>query len=256
MNPKMKELFVIDDSYFLSKISWEKASGIKLYYMTAAQVYGEKAGGDVDFKYRWVNFCRGHAQGLKYTLNIIKVDGLKDPYNMYPDPEKAFAYSDYGPPKSCKRVVVFPDRVRLSVDKMLDEIKKTLESNPNKKVITFKKFKFARKSLQELVDKMNDLDKYQAFIDYQMTLSVLHEVGHACAVKHHGGGKSGFEGSGDINCPMRYINVSDQVKWLKVLANVFKIIDEEGLIPMVDYTNWKFCKKEDNCWKQLNVNDR
>ncbi len=47
MNPKIKELFVIDEGKLLPKTPWQLASGIRVYYLTQNEVYGNLAGGDI-----------------------------------------------------------------------------------------------------------------------------------------------------------------------------------------------------------------
>jgi hypothetical protein len=249
-DPNKKEMFVIDDGHLLSKKAWEKASGITVYFLTQNEVYGDLAGADKDFKYRWVDFCQGYAAGNKYAINIIKVDGIIDPNGIYPDPKDAFAYALTVPPqtpKNCTKLIVMRDRVLLSITKQNDTLQYILNLDPKKKTIDYYGWKFKRKQVQDFLDFFKDLSELNLFVDYQMVLTMIHEMGHGCGTIHHGGGVKGKEGTGAEWCPMRYISILDQMKWIKIIPK-FKSKD--------DFNSWEFCKTVDNCWGQLNVNDR
>jgi hypothetical protein len=249
-DPNTKELFVIDDGHLLSKLAWETASGVKIYFLTEHEVYGNLAGADKDYNYRWVDFCRGYAPGNKYAINIIKVDGIIDPFNQYPDPTTAFAYAMVpnppGTPKDCKKLVVMRDRVVKNVKYDKDGIALVL-SQSQADPINYFGWMIPRSEAQAFVNYLNNQSNFDLFTDYQMTLTMVHEMGHGCGTIHHGGGAAGQEGTGAEWCPMRYIGPMDKIKWISIIPT-FSSKD--------DFNSWTYCTAPDNCWGQINVNDK
>ena len=248
-NPKSKEMFVIDDGKLLSKKAWETASGIAVYYVTEHEVYGNLAGGDIDFKYRWVDFCKGYAPGNKYAINIIKVNGLNDPYNFYPWPSAALAYADpqgCTSPKGCKKVVVMRDRVDFGLHQLEDTLQYLVNLDPPTSTISFNGYTLNKTDVNSLIAYLSNPSSFNLFLEYQMTLSMVHEIGHACGLGHHHGAKD--EWSGAEWCPMRYIDISDQIKWVSIIPS-FSSKD--------DFNSWQFCSSPDpdDCWGKLSVND-
>lgn len=250
MNPKSKEIFVIDDGKLLSKKAWETASGIGVYYVTEHEVYGNLAGGDIDFKYRWVDFCRGYAPGNKYAINIIAAPGLNDPYGYYPWPSPALAYADpqgCKSPKDCKKVVVMKKRVEFGLNQLKDTLQYLVNLDPPSSTISFNNYTLQKTDVNSFITFLSNPSNFDLFLEYQMALSMVHEIGHACGLGHHKGAKD--EWSGAEWCPMRYIDITDQIKWVSVIPS-FSSKD--------DFNSWQFCSPPDpdNCWGNLNVNDK
>jgi hypothetical protein len=249
MNPKRKEVFAMDNGSLLPKNPWQQASGIRLYYLKDNDVFSNLAGGDIDVKYRWVNFCSGFAKGNKYALNIIKVSGLADPYNVYPWPSTALAYaqSQIGckSPRLCFRVVVFPDRVKYGLEKLRDTLSYLVSLDPPAGTISFNGNTLNKPDVNALISFLSNSGTFDLFLKYQMTLSMIHEIGHGLGLDHHTG--SYQEWSGDEFCPTRYIDINDQIKWVSFLKTVS---DPDS------FTQWQFCSSPDNCWSKMSVNDR
>ncbi len=256
MDPNQKEIFVLDDDQIFDISSWKAATGIKAYWLTKDMVYGDKAGDDNNQNYRWVNFCRGNAQGLKYAVHLVKVTGMSDPYGKHQEPF-VFGYNDpgYGPPKYATRTVIFPDRIRNWMVIEADTLDNLLKKFPNGFAIG--KDVYTKKEVQDLINQIRTPAKLDVLVDFWQNLCVLHEVGHACDAHHHGGGDPNKTGVGDPLCPMLYRSEFTLVKLdKKMLGQIMKLVEKDGVTPIVSYTGWRFCKKNDNCWGQLNVNDR
>jgi hypothetical protein len=200
-NPKKKELFVIDKDNLFVSFSFEKASGIKSYYLTENLIYGDKSGTNEDFyDYRKVDFNSTYAAGHKYSLIIVKVNGMTDPYGINQKPT-CFGYCPVGPPKYANRTVIFPDRKRWFLVQEADTLDSLLKANPLQKTILIKGTPFPRASVQNYVDACNNQQKLDLLTDFFVNRTTIHEVGHGCGIEHHK-----QIGGGNIDCPIRYVS--------------------------------------------------
>jgi hypothetical protein len=220
-------------------------------------VLGTLAGSDEEPNYRWVNFCRGHAQGQKYAINIVKVNGLIDPYGEHPE-INTLGYCGYGPPILVKRAVMFPDRVERVLLDGRDSLVNVLARYPGDESITYGTRPWPRTFLQTIVEIINNESTRFLFHDYTMNYAVIHELGHGCGVHHHGGGVAGREDTGEVTCPMRYFSMHERAETFYFFMS--QVIDLSGgsgeVIPVLSYRNWRMCTTPDNCWSKLTVNDR
>jgi hypothetical protein len=257
-DPNLKEIFVLDDDQIFDISSWQAASGINAYWLTKDMVYGSKGGIDImNPQYRWVDFCQGTtAPGSKYAIHLVKVSGMIDTYGV--DQGKYdFGYNDpgYGPPRAANLTVIFPDRLRNWLVESADTLAKYLKKYPTG--FNVGGVSYSKKEIQSLIDEIKNPAELKVLVDFQENVTVLHEIGHACNVHHHGGGDTTKTGTGSIICPMIYQSEYDIAKLnLKMLSPVMKLIEKDGITPIVSYIGWRFCKTKDNCWKQIDVNDK
>jgi hypothetical protein len=256
-NPKKKELFVIDPENLLSIIAWKEASGIDVIKLNTDLVYASLGGSELDQNYRWVNFCRGNAQGTKFAVYIRRVEGLTDPNGHYPN-TAIFGYCTGGPPITVNKTYIFPDRANNWLLTQRDEIQELLTSFPAATEISYSTRTWSRSFLQWIVDAINDETKRYMLQDFIITRTVIHELGHACTIPHHGGGVSGSEHTGDLNCPIRGredIQHTSEV-FLFIMLDIIDQMGPGGEMPVTVYRNWKFCHSPDDCWSKININDR
>lgn len=252
-DPNIKTLFVIDDDQMFPKPSWEAASGMQAYWLTKDLVYGDKAGNDLK-QYRWVDFCRGFASGTKYAVRLIKESTMIDPNGEWDYP--VFGYNDpaFGPPINANRTYIFPLRIRTWFSSLPDSLTKWLKGSPGG--LQWGSESYTAAQINKFINMLKDPKKFDFMVGFWTDLVVVHEVGHACNGEHHGGGDTTKTATGDPMCPMRYSPEVDMISSAYALGSVFQIIDKENITPILTYTKWRFCKKQDNCWKKLDVNDK
>lgn len=254
MDPTLKEIFVIDKDQIFDISSWKSASGIKAYWLTEDMVYGDKAGGDKNLS-RWVDFCSGYAKGSKYAVRVVKMSGDFDPEKGSTTNVWGVNWgSGNGSPKANFIDEIFPDNITKDLYASADTLKKYIKKYPKGYIWHGQMVSYS--TMKKFIDIMNDPVKSKYLIDYFLNATIIHEVGHACDVEHHGGGDTNKTDTGDLFCPMIYNGDFDYPIYLGKIMPVFNLIDKFGENVIVSYTKLKFCKKQDNCWKQLNVNDR
>jgi len=255
-DPNQKEIFVIDNDQIFSISSWKAASGIKAYWLTTDMVYGSKGGGELDLNYRWVDFCRGYAQGNKFAVHLKKIIGMDDPYHLCSSNLNYDGCDQGSPVKNAVLTIVLPDRTKQWLIDTKDTLSAWLAKSPNAPSMLIGGQTFSTMSIKNFVNAINNPAKFDEVMNFYINLTALHEVGHALGVLHHGGGDPTKTTTGDHGCPMRYLEDMDPVyinsAWLK---SVLDLIDKGGNV-IVIYTKWRFCKTGDNCWKQLDANDR
>ncbi len=251
-DPKKKELFVVDPDNMFVSVTWEKASDIKAYYLTKDLIFGDKCGcSDEMPEYRRVNFCSKIFKGEKFAVNIIKMPGVLDTYTNEID-TLTWGATQPGKPKSPKdaaRVKIFPDRMRIKILNIADIIEGVLQLYPQNQNITLAGKSFPRSLLEKFVNTCKDPQKLDLLVDFFVTETTIHEVGHSCGVRHHNPLRSG-----DVDCPIRY-NSDVEIATSDLLSDLFDIVDSGDFVIAI-YTKWRFCNTVNNCWGKLNVNDR
>lgn len=251
LNPMQKEIFVIDMDKIFDVASWKAATGITGYWLTTDLVYGTKGGSELNQTYRWVNFCRGNAPGGKYAVLLKKISGIDDPYKLCGNGTDYTGCNKGAPVINAELTIVLPDRVKHWLTNVKDTLAKYLVKYP--KGFLIDGTMISKKTCQSFIDAVNNPSQLEEMVNFHMNENVIHEVGHALGVPHHGGDKN--KSKGDKNCPMRYYDYATPlILNSTVLKETLKRI-EAGENIMVTYTNWKFCKSGDNCWKKIDAND-
>jgi len=246
--PLQKEIFVIDEGQILDVSTWKSATGIKAYWLTTDLVLGTAGGTERQQDFRWVNFCRGYAPGAKYAVNLKKINGLTDPYNLCPGTNYN-GCNKGAPVKNAELTVVLPDRIKNWLTTLRDTLSAWLTRMPLGFKVAGKNY--APKTIKKFVNDLNNSAKFDEIVNFYVNKTTIHEVAHALGVTHHA-----TEESGSKDCPMRYLEYMDPVDFNSTkLSNVLDLIEKEGTV-IVSYTSWKFCKSQFNCWSKLNANDR
>lgn len=253
LDPNMKEIFAIDDDFMLSTYSWEHASGIPVYRVNEAFVYGTLCGGDmsVNPRYRLLNFCSGYSSGVKYAVNVVKINGLDDPYDLCGTDTTYDGCSHIGPPINANVTIILPDRSR----RFLEGIRNTLQNVYNgdtSSLVYYVEGEFLEHhTMLSCLHALTDPAEFSLLLEFYVKTCAVHEVGHACGIQHHSP-----ETGGDQDCPMRYYEYFDPLRlFARYYRDVISLLNE-GITPMVALGTLHFCRTGDNCWNQITVNDR
>lgn len=257
MDPNKKELFIIDRDLLLSEYTWERASGIPVYHLDEQLVLGSLSGGTIDnnSEFRRVNFCRNSYSGEKFAVNLMKMEGIDDPYNLCgPDNDTLYTgCSDIGPPKLANLTMVFPDRIISFFTAVKIVLQRKYDAEPDAESYRLGTLNIERATLLEYLNVLNDSRKFDMLVDFLILQNAVHEVGHACGVNHHASIYSG-----DLYCPMRYMDRLEELFVFDIFCReIFNLLhnnDDAGIV--MAEGRWHFCNTGDNCWSTLNVNDR
>ncbi|HEX2951693.1 MAG TPA: hypothetical protein VHV83_19330 [Armatimonadota bacterium] len=250
LNPRKKELFIIDKGGIFDTQLWEKASGIAVYKLTDDLVYG----GDDRTTSRVVDFTMGAISGQhKYAVRIETVNGIIEPDAPEGANPNAFGYStDSYTPKDTTYCRVFPDRLRRYISDVYKFLDEALHHPGSDAAQTLAKSGLPRWLAERAFAQMGETNR-EKLAQQMITICAIHEVGHACGLPGHtvktanGGQSESSEGS--KLCPMRYPDEASKVD-LSVLQILFKI---DAPLPL-QYD--AFCKEKPyNCWGLLNVKD-
>lgn len=256
MDPNRKELFIIDDNFMLSQFSWQIATGIPIYRLNEQLVYGNLCGGPMESTpdYRLVNFCRNTQGGQKYAVNLVRINGIEDPYNLCGgDSDTNYTgCSDIGPPKFANVTIVMPDRLRRYFELQRNRFEYMLSFNPSQTEFYFSGLTIDRATLNAYMDVLNNPRKFNMLTEFMVRQNALHETGHACGIEHHS-----VVYNGSMECPMRYMNYLEEVMIFDAFySEIFQTLYADGTELIVAENRWRFCTSGDNCWGKINVNDR
>lgn len=249
-SPLKKEVFILDDDYLLDFLSWEAASSIKVYLLTEDLVYGDFVKTN-DKEYRRVNFNRNYAAGNVFAVKLIKAPGMNDPFNLKNE-MSTIGYTSHnipGTPENTDYIILFPSRIRYMLGELVKNADEELNKNPNADPVLLPSGSYvSRKSLENFRDLPNDFNKFNVLVDFIMSHSAVHEMGHALGLDHH----TPDIYSGNSACPMKYLVGGDLVNAYKMLKDICDLISSGDYV-IVSYVKWKFCDKPDNCWSKLRL---
>jgi hypothetical protein len=111
LDPKEKELFVLDEALCTDAVAWKEASESVLVNLDQTLV---KNTGDREREWRIADF---NGESVKYAMFIEKVPGMVDEA-LHTSPDQSTCYAEpvsnavpLSSPKECLRVRIFPDRI-------------------------------------------------------------------------------------------------------------------------------------------------
>jgi hypothetical protein len=214
-----------------------------------------------DFKAsRLVDLNRGYASGVrKYAINIHPLPGQDDP-NITNAPASALKWqlgytADGGSIKTADFCFVFPDRITSLLGFRLEQIKRTINPDPNdtgtpnamallqlrnnEGITQAQAERLAREWTPALTQKLSK--EYLKFI-------ALHEMIHACGAFHHGKRDGGEEFFPPLGCIMRYLRIAED--WKNMLG---MLQNPNFTLKGTVYSN--VCRNGVNCWSLLRADD-
>lgn len=250
IDPRQKVLFVLDDSGYFSPATWEHASGIKAYALSAEMC---EPGAKPEAA-RKVNFRSSYAKnGDKYGLVVTVVPGAsKDSDGDMP---AGLCDDDSGGPQCPKHVTglyLYPGNVMSLVNTAVTELGIAVAQPNSPQAQAWDKLGLPRWMWKRALDRLMSEAYRQKLVDQMMRQTAVHELGHACGLWGHfkAGDPARQEtfGLGDKACPMYYGEGSENQRYLilQVLLNPDATASA---------TAGQFCKTDLNCWRHLNVKD-
>jgi hypothetical protein len=251
MDPKRKELFVIDEGGLFDTKLWETASGIVAYRLDESLV---KGGADGD-ESRIVTTSAKSGEDAKYAVRLEKMPGTIDPDDPGGD-NPSMGYSLHivgGSPKDAELCKVFPVRVRNYIGKLYTWLGIALAQPNSKEGLQLAKSGFPRFLAQRALDQLSEANR-ESLVRQMLTVISIHEVGHACGLAGHIDSANGNTESslGDKSCPMRYPDKPSENE-LIILQILF---GSNATLPL-QYN--RFCRDagpgQYECFRKLNVQD-
>lgn len=245
LNPKRKELFVIDAGGIFDTGAWERASDIVAYKVDDSMVQSSGGGGRSPI----VNFLPGPDSRHKYAVRLETVLGDKDPG----DPKDAsgdWGYTIDWPIRSPKDVVacrVFRDRIRASLNTLYFWLGKALTVPGSPEAAELAASGFPRFLAQRALNQLGPA-QVEDLASQLIRLSAIHEMGHAVGAPGHLDAAGSEARVGAKTCPMRYLGQKN-AKQLIILQTLFA--PDAALPGEVK----RFCSDQYQCFQKLNVKD-
>jgi hypothetical protein len=242
MNPKRKELFVIDKGKLLDTGAWGVASGMLAYKVDDSLVHG---GGD-RIASRQVDY-NSDGDGHVYAVRIESIPGMVDPEDGTVDTTAGYVKPwPVTQPREVTHCYIFPARHRQFVKDAVKYLQRAVADPQGDEGQALQAAGIPPHLWQDALDRL-DAATQEQLVQQMLRLTTIHELGHACAIPGHVE-DSGEEGSsGNQQCPMRYTNTGDDLRFM-VLQTIFK----PGAALQGTYSS--FCKDDDfDCWSHLSL---
>jgi hypothetical protein len=229
LDPNQMELFVIDPGGLLDPVLWKDRTDIAAVVVDATQHRQQR-----------VNF---NSPGKpKYAVHLFKVAGLADPLKVANDPS-TWGQTDGSVADEAVTCRIFADRPANGLRTVLpDYVKKALK-NPNGaegKLLYGQGFNL--RMLQETDRALGDAAGVDALVRRLVTLTVIHELAHACGVEHH---RPDIH-KGEKSCVMR--SLGDEDLFFGMAAELRK--PTADALPLGAR---RFCTAPDNCVKAFRL---
>lgn len=245
LNPKRKELFVIDAGGIFDTGAWERASDISAYKVDDSMVQSSGGGGRSPI----VNFLPGPDSSHKYAVRLETVSGDKDPGDPN-DKTGDWGYTLEWPIRSPKDVVacrVFKDRIRASLNSLYLWLGKALTVPGSPEEAELQASGFPRFLAQRALNQLGPA-QVENLASQLIRMSAIHEMGHALGAPGHLDGDGSEARIGSKSCPMRYLGQKN-AKQLIILQTLFA--PDAALPGEVK----RFCSDRFQCFQKLNVKD-
>jgi len=243
LNPKQKELFVIDKANLLDTSAWGVATEMLAYRVDESLIHG---GGDRTTS-RQVDYNADDG-GHVYAVRIESIPGMVDPEDGTIDSTAGYVRPwPINQPRDAEYCYIFPARHRQFVKDAVKYLQRAVANPQGPEGQALHAQGIPPHLWQDALDRM-DAAMQETLAQQMLRLTVIHEVGHACGIGGHVEEGSDAEGStGNQQCPMRYSDRGDDLRFI-VLQAIFKPD------ATLQGTYSSFCKDDDfNCWGSLSL---
>ncbi len=263
-DPRIKTLFVIDEKEIWNFADWADATAMESFRLDESLVSdGDASAIGVQ---NATDFLRGIAKapGFDYAVRVDLDDRAGG------DPEQ-LGITDFGGlsdmkifeakgPRDSKRSIVFSARIKAWTEALPEKFRTAL-SNPNSPLGQTVNSQAKKDLLRRASERLSQPARRAALAQAITRKVLVHEVGHACGVDHHGltannvsreMSKAEWEAiqdqwlEGERGCPTRYFNKYDLLD-IMILEVLFP---REGMI----LENGRFCAAS-TCWPSLTVKE-
>jgi hypothetical protein len=244
-NPNKRELFVIDMDELFSVPAWENASDIMAYRLNNSMVKG----GDDGQESRIVDFNQKYSAGVhKYAIRLKNSSGTAGDEGKVTLGECFPETSSRVPPKYWDSTVIYVEAINYFSDRAIRKLERENNQTDDRlrEVTGLTREQFNR--LHEIIRNTSVVSTIKEFF---VNRTVLHEVGHSCAVDHHDPVESGF-----LSCPMKYGDDMDDFTYIKdFLMEILEFISGSGEgETIISFGNSKLCVQF-NCYNEVKVRD-
>lgn len=263
-DPRLKTLFVVDEQKLWNFADWADATAMESFRLDGSLV-SEGEGAAIG-KLNATDFLRGFAKapGFDYAVRLeLDESSTGDPEQLgytdfggAPDPE-VFAAKG---PRDTRRSVVFSARIKSWVEFLPSKFERAL-GNPDSPLGRSVDTQAKKDLLRRAMERLKQPARRKALAEAITRKVIVHEVGHACGVDHHGLTAANVAADmtdaefdvvkemwleGERACPTRYFNKHDLLA-IMILEVLFP---REGMI----LENGRFCSAS-TCWPSLTVKE-
>lgn len=251
-DPRVKEMFVVDDGGIFDLALWLSASGITAYKVDESML----AGGANPEESRVVNF-NASTDKKKYAVRVLTMPGDSDP----DDPGKTNPSTGYTAcgecrmPKDADYCKVFPTRIRKQVEDLFRWLSAAVTQPGSPEGQQLANLGLPPRLPQQALEKLRNPEAREAMVRQLTTQNAIHEVRHAVSLKDHQKGSPKGAEDPVRECPM-YYPADVTYRCFIVLQALFR---RDSSLP-VRYK--KFCrglaslqKEGYNCFARINVAD-
>lgn len=248
LDPKRKNLFVIDAGDIFDTRAWGAASGMLAYKLDDLLVRG----GDDRTSSRIVDHNADEFSGHVYAIRVESVAGLADPEAGTDNGTLGYTMPwPIAQPRDATHCAVFPDRHRRAIASLRSYLQRAINNPQGKEGKALQAADMPPHLWQDAFDHL-DAARQEQLAEQFVRTTAIHEVGHACALPGHcqidENGDEVEAPVGDKTCPMRYSDHAEDLRWI-ILQTIFK--PEAAL----QGTFSRFCKQDHNCWSKLSLRD-
>jgi hypothetical protein len=193
-DPRVRELVIVDHENIFDAELWFQVSGVQVLKMDESMI----AGGAGDEASRVVNFNTDNAGHSKYAVRV-KTMSPSDDSESEKDADPRLGLTPCGPcrfPKDADFAAVVPERARRVVEREYQNLIRATSDPASPEAQLLAANNITLEEARAALSRLNDPATRDALARQMRTHLVLHEVGHAVALRDHR--KSDIPGKEDV----------------------------------------------------------